>query len=119
MPEPIVEDRLQMILESIELIESRMKQIQNAEDFIKDDNGKTIMDAVCMRFQFIGECLKKIEKMDQNLLSSKFEMDLSPVMRFRDFIAHHYEKTDYEIIYDTCKFHLPELKQNIAKALKK
>ncbi len=118
MPEPLIAEKLQLILESIELIDSRMKSIKAAEDFVKDDAGKTIMDSICMRFQFIGESLKKIEKHDKNFLSTNVEMDLSPVMRFRDLIAHHYEKTDYEVIYDTCKHHLPELRNKIQKAVR-
>ena len=84
---------------------------------MKDESGKTIMDSICMRFQFIGENLKNIEKPDNKFLTTNIELDLSPVMQFRDLIAHHYEKTDYQIIYDTCKHHLPQLRNKIEKAL--
>lgn len=81
-----------MILDSIELIESRMQTIHSANDFVKDAAVQTMMDSICMRFQFIGEYLKKIEKQGESFLSKHLEMDLSPVVRFRDLIAHHYEK---------------------------
>jgi uncharacterized protein with HEPN domain len=32
------------------------------------------------------------------------------IMRLRDIISHHYEAIDYEIIFDICKNHIPQLK---------
>lgn len=40
-------------------------------------------------------------------------MDPQPIINFRDFISHHYERTDVEIIYDICLNDIQELKVKI------
>lgn len=62
--------------------------------------------------------MKYIEKVDKNFLNNKCDIDPVSIIRFRDFIAHHYEKTDNEIIYDICTEHLKYLKQKISDFLK-
>ena len=46
-------------------------------------------------------------------------MEWNKIIRFRDFISHHYEMLDYEIIYQICNEYLPQLelvlKQELAK----
>ena len=37
----------------------------------------------------------------------------SGIIRFKDFISHHYEKLDTNIVFETCKNDLPILKQKI------
>ncbi len=50
-------DRLELILESIITIEERMAAIKNDGDFIATKEGLTILDAITMRLQSIGENL--------------------------------------------------------------
>ncbi len=40
-------------------------------------------------------------------------MDPQPIIRFRDFISHHYDEADYEVLFDVCKNYLPGLKENV------
>ena len=70
-----------------------------------------------MRLQQIGENVKKINLQKESFFEEKLLIDVDPIIRFRDFIAHHYEKTDYEIILDICKDHIPKLKNKIVKYL--
>lgn len=119
MLEDVIRDRLEIILESIEMIEQRIQNISSPNDFIKDDNGIMIMDSVAKRLEYIGECMKYIEKKDTGFLSRTCQIEPAPIIRFRDFIAHHYEKTDNEIIFDICKQHLIEIKNKIVTYLHK
>lgn len=111
-------DRLQYILESIELIEARIIEIFYAEDFVNSPQGLTIMDSVCMRLQSIGENVKKISFIQPETLTEA-DYDWEKIINFRDFISHHYEMLDYMIVYDICQNHLPQLKTIVKKYLTK
>lgn len=113
MPNPLINDNLKLILESIELIYQRFSMINQADDFVKNDNGVLILDAIAMRLQVIGELLKKTDKVDNQFLKANQEINWDNIMRLRDIVSHHYEKVDHEIIFDICKNHLPLLKKVI------
>jgi len=72
-----------------------------------------LMDSVAMRLQIIGEHVKRISKEDALFIERLIGVDADAIIRFRDFISHHYEKTDYEIIFDICRNHIPQLKTKI------
>jgi uncharacterized protein with HEPN domain len=57
-------DRLELILESINIIKERMFTIQVEEDFVATKYGLSILDSVTMRLQTIGENFSKINKED-------------------------------------------------------
>jgi uncharacterized protein with HEPN domain len=112
MREKEIKDSLEAVLKSIELIESRFKSIHKAADFIATPSGVTKMDSIAMRLQVIGERFKKLDAKVPGLLEG-YGIDPKPIIRFRDFISHHYEEADYEVLYNVCKVHLPELKVKI------
>ena len=62
MPDDVVVDYLQGILDSIELIEKRFARITKSNDFVMSADGVLMLDSICMRLQIIGELLKKINK---------------------------------------------------------
>ncbi len=113
MRDDIIRDNLQIILESIVLIENRFSKINSADDLVSSEDGVLILDAIAMRLQVVGELLKKISKMDKSLLENYPEIEWDKIMRLRDIVSHHYEKVDHEIIFDICKNHLPRLKSTI------
>ena len=59
MREDIIQDNLQIIMESIVLIENRFSKINSADDLVSSEGGVLILDAIAMRIQVIGELLKK------------------------------------------------------------
>ena len=109
----ILQNRLQTILEALELIERRMTNIQKADDFVDTEEGILIMDAIAIRLQVIGESTKKINDQFPDYLPSK-GIDPKPIIRFRDFISHHYDEADYEVLYEICTQHLPMLKSQLS-----
>ncbi|MDP3979913.1 MAG: DUF86 domain-containing protein [Chlamydiota bacterium] len=111
MPEVLITDNLQDILSSIALIEKRFKSITGVDDFVLSEAGMLMLDSICMRLQIVGELLKKIDKIDPNIFEKYSEIEWQNIMKLRDIISHHYEHVDYEIIYDICKNHLPNLKK--------
>ena len=110
----IVTERLNYILESLQLILHRSEGIEKNTDFISTEKGVEIMDSIAMRLQIIGENAKRIEKEMPDFFQQYLQIDSEPIIRFRDFISHHYEKTDYEIIFDICKNHIPDLQNKVS-----
>jgi len=74
-----------------------------------------LLDAISMRLQVIGELVKQIHQIAPNYLAAYKEIDWNKIARFRDFVSHHYEQIDYEIVYDICKNHIPKLYQVVQK----
>jgi len=115
----MISDNLQIILESIVLIENRFFKINSADDLVSSEDGVLILDAIAMRLQVVGELLKKINKMDKSILENYPEVEWDKIMRLRDIVSHHYEKVDHEIIFDICKNHVPRLKSTVPKIIEK
>ena len=117
MFDDIIKDNLQIILESIVLIEGRFSKINSADDFVSSAGGVLILDAIAMRLQVVGELLKKISKMDKSFLENYPEIEWDKIMRLRDIVSHHYEKVDHEIIFDICTHHIPKLRSTVHKII--
>jgi uncharacterized protein with HEPN domain len=113
MPENEVLDILDLILESIKLVQKRFSKIRVPDDFVVTAEGVTLLDAVSMRLQVIGESVKRIEKNDSLLLQRYAEIEWDKIARFRDMVSHHYEHVDHEIVYDICETHIPKLREVI------
>lgn len=60
MHEEEIADYLDLMLESIELIESRFLKIGLPDEFVQSPNGITYLDAISMRLQVVGESVRKI-----------------------------------------------------------
>jgi uncharacterized protein with HEPN domain len=115
MHEDEIIDYLDLMLESTELIDKRFSRIRVPEDFVLSADGVTILDAVSMRLQVIGESVRKIMKSDPSFLNRYSTIEWDKLARFRDLVSHHYTKIDHEIIFDICKVHIPKLKNTLYK----
>ena len=94
---------IELMLESVELIERRFLEIQLPEDFVSSPEGVTLLDAVSMRLQVIGESVRKIQKLDSTFLTAYSDIEWDKLARFRDLVSHHYADIDHEIVFDICK----------------
>jgi uncharacterized protein with HEPN domain len=113
MHEDSIADQIDLMLESIELIENRFSKIQQSEDFVSSSDGVTLLDAVSMRLQVIGESVRKIQKLEPSFLNRYQTIDWDKLARFRDLVSHHYTRVDHEIVFDICKVHIPRLKDSL------
>jgi uncharacterized protein with HEPN domain len=102
-------DRLDLIAESIRLVHERFLKIRRAEDFVLTSGGVTLLDAIVMRLQVIGESVKQIMITNPSFLASYKELEWDKIAKFRDLVSHHYEHVDHEIVYDICDAHIPKL----------
>lgn len=117
MLEDVIKENLQIILESINLIEKRFEKIKSADDFVSNSHGTFVLDAISMRLQIVGELFKKIDKIDNSLFKRYPEIEWGKIMRLRDIISHHYEMIDHEIIFDICIHHIPKLKAAVQRII--
>jgi uncharacterized protein with HEPN domain len=101
------------MLQSIHLVQDRFSKIEMADDFILSPEGVTLLDAISMRLQVIGESVKQIQKADPSILERNKGIEWDKIAKFRDLVSHHYEHVDHEIIYDICNVHIPKLKDAV------
>jgi len=113
MSDEAILEYLHLISESLDLINDRFSEINQPDDFVLNDSGVLILDAIAMRLQVVGELLKKIDKKNGFFLKEYDEINWDNIMRLRDIVSHHYEKVDHEIIFDICQNHLPKLRKII------
>ncbi len=118
MLDDIIWENLQLISESLDLINNRFEKISKPEDFVLHESGVLILDAIAMRLQVVGELLRKIDKEDHSFLKKYSEINWDNIIRLRDIVSHHYEKVDHEIIFDICKNHIPKLRKTIQKMIR-
>jgi uncharacterized protein with HEPN domain len=88
MHEVEIADCLCLMLESIKLIESRFQQIGSPGEFVQSSDGVTLLDAISMRLQVIGESVRKIQKMDSLFLAPYSDVEWNKIARFRDLVSH-------------------------------
>jgi len=117
MSEYKVIDILDLIMESIHMVQERFSTIEVPDDFVLTPEGVTLLDAISMRLQVIGESVKRIEKTDPTFPRRYVEIGWDKIARFRDLVSHHYEHVDHEIVYDICNSHIPRLKDVMQKMI--
>ncbi|OAQ40758.1 hypothetical protein A5893_07415 [Pedobacter psychrophilus] len=102
---------LQDINFSIEKILDYTKNL-SFEDYESDSKTK---DAVERNFEIIGEASSRIPEDFKNLNQN---IEWRILKDFRNFIIHEYFGVNNQILWDTIKFRLPDLYQNILELIK-
>ena len=105
-----------MMLDSIHVIQSRSSQIKSANDFLLTPDNTFLLDGICMKLIFMGESVKTIDRLSAGKLFPLFpSIPWKEIMKLRDIIAHHYFKMDVDVIYSTIKEDLPPLQDALAQ----
>lgn len=105
-----------MMLDSIHVIQSRTSQIKSADDFLLTSDNTFLLDGICMKLIFMGESVKTIDRLSAGNLFPLFpSIPWKEIMKLRDIIAHHYFKIDVDVIYSTIKEDLPLLQDALAQ----
>lgn len=105
---------LHKIKDTIEAIERRNKFIQSVDDYLMSETGMEKLDAACMLIQTIGENVKVIDyKTKGELLSHYPQIPWKRVMGMRDYISHHYDGVDADVVFEVIKNNLPPLLETI------
>ena len=107
-----IQELLSMVIEAIDVIQSRSIRIESGNDFLLSPDNMFILDGVCMKLIFIGESIKTIDKISKGEFLSLYpSIPWSSIMKQRDLIAHHYFRIAADSICSTIKEDLPFLKQ--------
>ena len=114
----IILEILEQILEASERVKTRFKPIQNADDFTDTPEGMEKLDAICMPIIAIGESLKKIDKITNGLLLSRYpQIDWKGAKGMRDIISHQYFDIDAEEIFWVCDHQINPLLETVKKII--
>lgn len=105
----IIIARLYTCIEHIEAIERYFKDVKNSEHFFSLDEGLHY-DAALMRLQSLGENLKRISQKHPFVITDLAYSEIDNVIRFRDYVSHHYEQLEHAVVFDICSIKIPELK---------
>ena len=103
----------EIILEHLSICEKRFSEIKTPDDFVNSEYGNILLDAIVTRLQAVGENIKRLQKHNTSLQQKYPHIEWDKIIQFRDFIAHHYEKLDYQVIFDICDNDLPPLIETI------
>ena len=110
-------DRLEQIIESIELIISRCENINDANEFLLSPNNMMRFDSCVMRLQAIGEQIGKLLKEDNCPFDKYPEIPWVAAYDMRNFISHEYANIDEAIVFDVIKEDLPRMQEAVKKIL--
>ncbi|WP_455638486.1 HepT-like ribonuclease domain-containing protein [Parabacteroides sp.] len=115
-------NRLEQIIESIDVLLERNREITSVEDYLSTPWGMTLLDANLMRIQFIGETALAIDKKtEKSLLVNYPEIPWKQIFGMRNYISHQYADIDPDMVLVVIRKHLAPLKvtvQNIIQDLK-
>ena len=114
----LVRDILLQILEATRRIARRFAPISSVADFLRSEEGLEKLDAICMLLIAIGESLKRLDKMTEGKLLSRYpQVEWKQVMGMRDVLSHHYFDMNAEVVYSVCAYHIGILEQTVEMML--
>ncbi|WP_195373126.1 HepT-like ribonuclease domain-containing protein [Parabacteroides leei] len=109
---------LRRVLQTIQTIEQRNQSIHSVQDYLLTENGMEKLDAACMLIQTIGENIKTIDERSKGKLLAQYpEIPWKRVIRMRDYISHHYDGVDADVVFETIKNNLPPLFDTVKRIL--
>jgi uncharacterized protein with HEPN domain len=105
-----IRDRLEEILESIELIQEWSNGMTDLHDFMISPGRVMAFNACVMRLQVIGEHVGKLMKEDSKPLDKYTEIPWHAIYGMRNIISHEYANIDEAVVVSTINDDLPKLK---------
>lgn len=112
-------NRLEQIIESIDVLLERNTDITSVEDYLSTPWGMTLLDANLMRIQFIGKTALAIDKKtDKSLLANYPEIPWKQIFGMRNYISHQYADIDPDMVFIVIRKHLNPLKSTIQQIIK-
>lgn len=112
--ELLVREILHQIETALHTILQRFKPVKTPADFTNSPEGMEKLDSICMLLAAIGESLKKIDKITNKSLLSRYpQVNWKRVKGLRDIISHHYFDINAEAIFDVCETKVKILEDTI------
>ena len=105
---------LGQIRTAAQTILGRFKSVKTVSDFTDLPTGREKLDSICMLLIVIGESLKKLDKITEAALLSKYsQIDWKKAKGLRDIISHQYFDVNAEAIFDVCQTKIKPLHDTI------
>ena len=95
---------LHRVQSTIETVLRRNKPIFSVNDYLLSESGMEKLDAACMTHR--------------TLFSKYPQIPWRNIFRMRDYISHHYDGVDAEIVFDVIKDKLPPLLVTVSQIIK-
>ena len=114
-----IHDRLEEILDSINLIQEWSNGRTTVDDFMMSSTGVMAFNACVMRFQVIGEHIGKLLKNEEKPLDAYPNIPWNAIYGMRNIISHEYANIDEVIIVSVINDDLQPLKKAIEELLQK
>jgi uncharacterized protein with HEPN domain len=109
---------LEQIRTASQTILERFAPVKTVSDFTGSPAGREKLDSICMLLIAIGERLKKLDKItDASLLSRYPQIDWKKAKGIRDIISHQYFDVNAEAIFDACESKIKPLADTIDKII--
>ena len=105
-----IQDRLEQILESIDVITERCENISDCNEFFLSPGKMMLFDSIVMRLQVIGELVGKLLQDRTKPLDSHPEIPWVQIYDMRNLISHEYANIDEAIVFSAIKEDLPKLR---------
>ncbi|MCL6493708.1 MAG: DUF86 domain-containing protein [Ignavibacterium sp.] len=90
MRKDLLKDKLLDIIDSIEIIESRIVEIKEPDDYVSSKSGLENLDSISMRLQVIGEIVSRINKHFPQLPDNYKSVVWKDIVGLRNIISHEY-----------------------------
>lgn len=114
-----IHDRLEDILESINLIQEWAKGRKTVADFMMSSTGVMAFNACVMRLQVIGEHVGKLLNSPQKPLEAYQQIPWHAIYGLRNVISHEYANIDEDVIVSVINDDLEPLKAAVEELSKK
>ncbi|WP_051651988.1 DUF86 domain-containing protein [Prevotella sp. P6B1] len=114
-----IHDRLEDVLESINLIQEWSDGRNTVNDFMSSSTGVMAFNACVMRLQVIGEHIGKLLKSEDKPLDSFPSIPWNAIYGLRNIISHEYANIDEDIIVSVINDDLQPLKDAIEQLMQK
>jgi uncharacterized protein with HEPN domain len=109
---------LQQMVRLVKSLLLRMATAQGESDLQDTEEGRLLLDAVCMQYLALGEAVKQLNKLTGNTLQNQVpEQDWKGIMGFRDILAHQYFNVDPRQVLWITRKALPQLQTTLQTML--
>jgi uncharacterized protein with HEPN domain len=116
--EALVKEKLEQVLEALLRVQRRFSGIKSPEDFIRDEQGRDVLDSIAMILIAVGENFKKMDKQTGGSFLNRYpDIDWQGVKGIRDVLAHDYFDIDADEIFTICRRDVPTLVKTVGKML--
>ncbi len=105
---------LSQMIALVETLITRMQPVQAADDLTASEQGRLLLDAVCMQYLALGEAVKQLDKLTGLTLQVQVpDQDWKGIMGFHDVLAHQYFNIDPRQVLWITQEALPPLLQKL------